>query len=112
LIRIYGETSIISGIGRETASLFAKEGARVVVADMNEKAGEETVEEIRKNGNEAFFAQLDVSNREQSKQVVMDTLNRYGKIDVLINNAGIIHDALVSKMTEDELDSVIDIDLK
>jgi len=101
-----------SGIGKETALLFAKEGAKVVVADVNDKAGEETAEEIRKNGSEAFFAHLDVSNREQSKQVVQDTLERFYKIDILINNAGIIQDALISKMTEDQWDKVISIDLK
>jgi 3-oxoacyl-[acyl-carrier protein] reductase len=101
-----------SGIGRETALLFGKEGAKVVVADVNEKAGMETAEEIRKNGNDAFFAKLDVSDRDQSKQVVCDTLERFGKIDILINNAGIIQDALVSKMTENQWDTVIDIDLK
>ena len=101
-----------SGIGKETALLFGKEGAKVVVADVNDKAGEETAEEIRKNGSEAFFAHLDVSNREQSKQVVQDTLERFYKIDILINNAGIIQDALISKMTEDQWDKVISIDLK
>ncbi|MFZ3166893.1 MAG: 3-oxoacyl-ACP reductase FabG [Candidatus Methanoperedens sp.] len=101
-----------SGIGRETAILFGKEGAKVVVADVNEKAGQETAEVIRKNGSDAFFAKLDVSDREQSKEVVKDTLERYGKIDILINNAGIIQDALISKMTEDQWDKVITIDLK
>lgn len=101
-----------SGIGRETAILFGKEGAKVVVADVNEKAGQETAELIRNNGSDAFFAKLDVSDREQSKEVVKDTLERYGKIDILINNAGIIQDALISKMTEDQWDKVITIDLK
>jgi 3-oxoacyl-[acyl-carrier protein] reductase len=100
-----------SGIGRETALLFAKEGAKVVVADVNEKAGEETVEQIRKNGD-GFFIKLDVSNREQSKQMAKITLEKYGKIDILINNAGIVQDAFVSKMTEQQWDRVIDINLK
>jgi len=100
-----------SGIGKETALLFAKEGARVVVADMNEKAGEETVAEINKNG-EGFFVKLDVSNREQVKQMVKITLEKYGKIDVLINNAGIVQDAFLSKMTEEQWDKVINVNLK
>ena len=100
-----------SGIGKETALLFAKEGAKVVVADVNEKAGEETVVEIKKNG-EGFFVKLDVSNREQSKQMVKTTLEKYGKIDVLINNAGIVQDAFLSKMTEEQWDRVINVDLK
>jgi len=108
-----------SGIGRETSILFAKHGAKVVVTDIDEKSGKETVDEIAKVleqdpdcTGEAFFAKLDISDREQTKQVAQDVLNRYGKIDVLINNAGIIQDALVTKMTEDQWDKVIDIDLK
>jgi 3-oxoacyl-[acyl-carrier protein] reductase len=101
-----------SGIGKETGLLFAKEGAKVVVADVNEKAGTETVDTIKTSGGEALFAKLDVSNREQTKQVVKDTIAKYGRIDVLINNAGIIQDALLVKMTEDQWDKVIDINLK
>lgn len=101
-----------SGIGRGTALLFGREGAKVVVADVNEKGGEETANEIRQNGGEAFFARLDVSNREQVKNVVQETIKKYGRIDVLINNAGIIQDALVVKMTEEQWDRVININLK
>ncbi|HMB45359.1 MAG TPA: 3-oxoacyl-ACP reductase FabG, partial [Candidatus Methanoperedens sp.] len=101
-----------SGIGKETGLLFAKEGAKVVVADVNEKAGAETVDTIKNAGGEAVFAKLDVSNREQTKQVVKDTIAKYGRIDVLINNAGIIQDALVVKMTEEQWDKVININLK
>jgi len=101
-----------SGIGRETGILFAKEGAKVVIADVNEKAGAETVELIKNAGDEAFFARLDVSNREQAKQVVKETIAKYGRLDVLINNAGIIQDALVVKMTEEQWDKVININLK
>lgn len=100
-----------SGIGKETALLFAIEGAKVVVADMNESAGEETVAEIKKNG-EGFFVKLDVSNREQSKQMVKTTLEKYGRIDILINNAGIAQDAFLSKMTEEQWDKVINVNLK
>src|SRR3990167_11143685 len=107
------------GIGRATAILFAKEGAKVVVTDVDEKAGNETVNEIIKileqdpdNTGDAFFAKLDISNREQIRQVVQDVLKRYGEVNVLINNAGIIKDDLITKMTEEEWDRVIDIDLK
>ncbi len=114
-MRLENKVAIItgagSGIGKETALLFAKEGAKVVVAEMNEKAGKETVEEINKNG-EGFFVKLDVSNREQAKQMVKTTLEKYGKIDVLINNAGIVQDAFLSKMTEEQWDKVINVNLK
>lgn len=108
-----------SGIGRETAKIFAKEGAKVVVTDVDENAGNETVEEIIKIlvedpdcTGDAFFARLDISDREEAKNVVEKTLNRYGKVDVLINNAGIIQDSLITKMTEEQWDKVINIDLK
>ena len=101
-----------SGIGRESALLFAKEGAKVVVADVNEKGGEETVASIKNNGGDSFFFKLDVTNREQSKNMVKTTMEKYGRIDVLINNAGINQDALVAKMTEEQWDRVIDINLK
>ncbi|MBU3968197.1 MAG: 3-oxoacyl-ACP reductase FabG [Euryarchaeota archaeon] len=114
-MRLENKVAIItgagSGIGKETALLFAKEGARVIVADMNEIAGEETVAQINKNG-EGFFVKLDVSNREQAKQMVKITLEKYGKVDVLINNAGIVQDAFLSKMTEEQWDKVIDVNLK
>jgi len=99
-MRLENKVAIItgagSGIGKETALLFAKEGAKVVVADMNETAGEETAAHIRENG-EGFFVKLDVSNREQAKQVVKITLEKYGRIDILINNAGIVQDAFFIK---------------
>ena len=100
-----------AGIGKETALLFSREGAKVVVADIDEKGGKETVAEIKKTG-EGFFFKLDVTNREQAKQMVEETLSEYGKIDVLINNAGIAQDALVRKMTEEQWDRVININLK
>jgi 3-oxoacyl-[acyl-carrier protein] reductase len=105
-------TGAASGIGRDASLLFAKEGAKVVVTDVSEKGGEATVAEIKDAGGEGFFFKLDVSDREQSKEMVKDTLEKYGRVDVLINNAGIVQDALVSKMTEEQWDRVIDIDLK
>ncbi len=101
-----------SGIGRETALLFALEGAKVVVADINEKGGQGTVEEIKKTGGDGFFVKLDSSIREQSRKMAEDVLEKYGRIDVLINNAGIVQDALILKMTEEQWDSVINVNLK
>ena len=108
-----------SGIGRETAIMFAKNGAKVVVTDVDEKGGKETVDQIIKvlaedpdNKGDAFFAKLDTSNREQTRQVAKEVIDKYGEIDVLVNNAGIIQDALVNKMTEEQWDKVIDVDLK
>jgi len=100
-----------SGIGRETALLFAKEGAKIVVADIYEKGGEETASLIKKIG-EGYFAKVDVTKREELFQTVGNTLNKYGKIDILINNAGITQDALLQKMKEQQWDNVININLK
>ena len=117
-----------SGIGRETAIIFTTEGAKVVVADIDEQGGKETVEKIRqswkgmfKNAEssnreaiaaDGFFIKLDVTNREQTKQMVKDVLEKYGRIDILVNNAGIIQDALTSKMTEEQWDNVVNVNLK
>lgn len=115
-MRLENKVAIItgagSGIGRETALLFAKEGAKVVVADVNEKGGEETAAEIKKNGGDGFFNKLSVTNREQLKDLVKDCLGKYGRIDVLVNNAAIIQDALVSKMTEEQWEGVVNVNLK
>ncbi len=79
-----------SGIGRATSELFAREGARVVVADYNEKAGEETVTAIRQAGGEAIFVRVDVSDWAHVQRLVDTTLQTYGGIDILVNNAGIL----------------------
>jgi 3-oxoacyl-[acyl-carrier protein] reductase len=100
-----------SGIGRETALLFAKEGAKVVVADIFEKGAEETTLMIQKIG-EGFFSKVDVTKREELNQTIEATVKKFGKIDVLVNNAGITQDALLQKMTEQQWDNVININLK
>ncbi len=115
-MRLENKVAIItgagSGIGRETALLFAKEGAKVVVADISERGGMETVEEIKRTAGEGVFIKLDVSSIEQAKQMVKETSERYGRIDILIINAGIVQDALIIKMTEEQWDRVINVNLK
>lgn len=114
-MRLDGKVVIITGagagIGKETALLFSREGAKIVVADIDEKGGKETEAQIKKTG-EGFFFKLDVTNREQIKRMVEETLRKYDRIDVLINNAGIVQDALIRKMTEQQWDRVININLK
>jgi 3-oxoacyl-[acyl-carrier protein] reductase len=116
MMRLENKVAIItgagSGIGRETALLFAKEGAKVVVADISERGGMETVEGIRGAGGEGIFIRLDVSSIEQAKQMVKETHGRYGRIDILIINAGIVLDALITKMTEEQWDRVMNVNLK
>ncbi len=79
-----------TGIGRAAAQLFGKEGAKVVVADRNVPAAEQTIHLIEELGGQAIFVQADVSKSDQVQAIVQATLERFGKLDVLINNAGIL----------------------
>lgn len=101
-----------SGIGRETAYTFVEEGAKVAVFDYNEEAGRATVGEIRSRGGDAEFFLVDVANRASVDAAVQRTVERWGRIDILINNAGITADARLEKMTEEQFDRVIAINLK
>lgn len=107
-----------SGIGKETAMLFAKEGAIVIVADINEKAGKGAVAEIHNlNGKclhsaDAMFYKLDCTIRAQSRDMVKMILEKYKRIDILINNAGITQDARIAQMTEQQWDLVMNVNLK
>ncbi|GIO15036.1 sorbitol-6-phosphate 2-dehydrogenase [Cohnella xylanilytica] len=78
-----------SGIGRETCLHFARKGDRVVVADFNEAGGRETVRLIEDNGGEACFARVDVSSQDSVEALVEEAVARFGRIDVMFNNAGI-----------------------
>ncbi|MFE4571609.1 SDR family NAD(P)-dependent oxidoreductase [Paenibacillus chitinolyticus] len=78
-----------SGIGRQTCLKFARKGDQVVVADFNEAAGMETVEHIKKEGGEAIFVKVDVSSQESVQALVDEAVAKFGRIDVMFNNAGI-----------------------
>jgi NAD(P)-dependent dehydrogenase (short-subunit alcohol dehydrogenase family) len=78
-----------AGIGRAIATTFAREGARVVVADLDEEAGRETVAAIQAGGGEACFARTDVSQVKDTQRLVETALSTYGRLDVLVNNAGV-----------------------
>jgi 3-oxoacyl-[acyl-carrier protein] reductase len=78
-----------SGIGRASALLFAQEGAKIVVADVDEKGGRETVDTIEQRGGSAFFVSADVSKSEGAEGMVRACVDRYQKLDILFNNAGI-----------------------
>ncbi|WP_110114959.1 SDR family oxidoreductase [Bacillus sp. CGMCC 1.16541] len=92
-MRLKNKVSVITGgadgIGKATALKFAKEGAKVVVADMNEDAGQNVVAEVKEQGGEATFFKLDVTNFEEVNALVEFTVDTYGSIDVMFNNAGI-----------------------
>ena len=78
-----------SGIGLAIAKLYAKEGAKVVVSDINEEHGKSAVEEIKSEGGEATFVKADTSNPEQVENLVNETVEAYGRLDIACNNAGI-----------------------
>lgn len=83
-------TGATSGIGKAIATLFAKEGAKVVVVGRNEERGTDVVKTIKANGGEALLVRADVTVEDEVKQVVETTINTYGTIDILVNNAGVV----------------------
>ena len=79
------------GIGEEISLGLAKEGAKVVVADLDKENSSNVVAEIIKNSGDAIYVETDVSNEESVKNLISETINRFDQIDILINNAGIRH---------------------
>ena len=105
-------TGSTKGIGMETAKTFAREGAKVVICGTRENAIKEVVEEIKTMGAEALGFKVDVSNRAQVNEMVAEVKKAWGKVDILVNNAGITADAMLKKMTEEQFDKVININMK
>jgi len=101
-----------SGIGSATAALFAEEGAAVVITGRNLERGEEVAQAINDAGGKAMFIRADVRVAEDCRQAVEQTLERFGRIDVLFNNAGVFHPKTVPECTEQEWDETIDSSLK
>jgi 3-oxoacyl-[acyl-carrier protein] reductase len=98
-----------AGIGRVTAENFAKEGARVAICDVNPQAGKEAVKAL---GSAASFQQVDVASSTAVSDWVKAVFDKYGQIDVLVNNAGITRDGLIMRMKEEDWDAVINVNLK
>ena len=102
-----------SGIGRETSILFARKGARVVVAGRREIEGKETIDLIRRAGGEGIFVRADVSRASEVEALVEKTVAAFGGLDYAFNNAGIEgHWVPIVEQTEEEWDQTIDINLK
>jgi len=101
-----------SGIGRAIAMFFAAEGALVVIAARNEARGSETVETIAKSGGQAIFVTCDVRKAEDCQKAVERTVDAFGRLNVLVNNAGVIYRATVVNTTEDEWDDTMDTNVK
>jgi 3-oxoacyl-[acyl-carrier protein] reductase len=101
-----------SGIGRAAAFRFAQAGAKVFLADLSEKAGDELVEEIEKTGAEAAFARIDVTDAEDVERMIADCLQRFGGIHVLVNSAGIVGPrARTERYPAEEFKKVMDVNV-
>jgi 3-oxoacyl-[acyl-carrier protein] reductase len=115
-MRLKDKVAIITGsargIGQATALKFAAEGARVVVCDLDRKAVDEVVAQIAASGGQAIGFTVNVTDKPSIAAMVKGVIDKYGRIDVLVNNAGIVDDAMFRKMTDEQFERVIDINLK
>lgn len=105
-------TGSTRGIGRNTAERFLQEGAKVVITSRNKDFIDETLNELKKYGDNVYGIKVDVTNAESVKSMFDETINVFGTIDILVNNAGITSDAQLHKMTEEQWDDVISVNLK
>ena len=102
-----------SGIGRDTAILFAKEGAKVVVAGRREVEGKETMDLVRGEGGDGLFVKTDVSKAADVQALVQKTVEKFGRLDIAFNNAGVEGEWIpIVDQSEEAWDSTIDINLK
>ncbi|GIX26519.1 MAG: 3-oxoacyl-[acyl-carrier-protein] reductase FabG [Burkholderiales bacterium] len=115
-MRLAGKVCIVTGagrgIGKATAIKFAQEGAKVAVCDVTPEWVDETVREIRQGDGEAVGFIVDVRDRASIERMVKKMVATYGRIDCLVNNAGIVQDAQLKNMTDEQFDQVIEINLK
>src|SRR5215471_12593201 len=115
-VRLKNKVAIITGaaqgIGLATARKFLDEGAIVAVADVKDETVREAVGQLKRNGEVVEGFAVDVTRREQIGAMVEQVKERYGRVDVLVNNAGITLDARLQKMTDEQFDRVIDVNLK
>lgn len=111
-----GKTAIVtggaSGIGKATALLLAQEGAAVVIADINPEQGKLTEQEINAAGGRAVFAPCNVAKAEDCQRVVQTAVERFGSLDILFNNAGIIRRTNVTNISEEDWDFVMAVNVK
>jgi 3-oxoacyl-[acyl-carrier protein] reductase len=112
--RLEGQVAIVTGgargIGKGICEVFCREGATVALWDVLD--GTETVNEITQNGGKIFFQKVDVTDQSSVDNAIEEIIKQHGKIEILINNAGIIRDKSFLKMSEEEWDSVINVNLK
>lgn len=106
-MKLEGKVAVItgsaSGIGKEIAKLFAKEGASVIISDLNEEGALEVVKEIKDNGGKATAVVTNVTNQEDVDNMIDQAVSTYGKLDILVNNAGIMDNMTPAADITDEL---------
>ncbi len=100
-----------SGIGRETAKQFASEGAKVIVAGRRQEEGEAVAAEIVSAGGQADFVQTDVTKEDQVERLVAETVDRFGRLDIAFNNAGVEHGGPTTEVTEADYRHVFDVNV-
>lgn len=115
-MRLKGKVAIVTGAGRGIgegiALRFAEEGAKLIVNDVNEADAKRTVEAIKSRGGQAVAVIGSVASRQVAHKMVDTAVKEFGTVDILVNNAGIIRDAMLHKMTDQQWDQVIEVDLK
>lgn len=115
-MRLKNKVALITGgargIGRAIGIVFAKEGADIVVADVNQETAQQTASEIEALGVKALALEMDVTNFEKVEEGINKILDKMGKVDILVNNAGITKDNLLLRMSPADWDAVINVNLK
>jgi 3-oxoacyl-[acyl-carrier protein] reductase len=115
-LKLAGKIALVTGgaqgIGKEVALLLARNGANIIVSDINLEKAEETSKEIGSIGPQSMAIKVDVANLKEVERMVEAILEKFGKIDILVNNAGITRDKLILRMTEEDWDAVLNVNLK
>ncbi len=115
-MRLEGKVAIVtgaaSGYGKGSAEMFAREGAKVAAADINGGELQKVVDGINKAGGEAIAIQADISKTDDAKRMIEETVGKFGKLNVLFNNAGIEHMGLIHEVTEEDWDRIMNVNLK
>jgi 3-hydroxybutyrate dehydrogenase len=110
-MKLNGKVGVVtgggSGIGLAIAETFAKEGAKVVVADLDEKGGREAAEKIQKMGGNSVFVRTDVTRSEDCKRLIEEAVKNFGRIDILVNNAGIQYVSPITEFPEEKWNLLI-----
>lgn len=110
--RVVVVTGAARGIGAEIAREFSSKGATIIISDVNQDNLNNTYAELSKSNSNVLGIKSDISKLNEAQQLIEKILESYGKVDVLVNNAGVTRDNLLMRMSEDEWDQVIDINLK